>query len=217
MSLFKWLSIGGLLVAGCAGSASLPAGAVDAAPSMEVLPQPDVPVDEMTQQMRFAWLLAEQSFELEPPTPPPPSAPMAQVQRWADEELEPWLARKNDLVEAARAELDVAAEGTHRQRIVAGALVGLMYEDMLRVLRSVPVPEEIRREPEIAETYREILESQASPYLQHARRAYRACAANATRPRGMRHWSSFCAGRLAELPEEELKSGETEVTVTVDR
>ncbi|MFW5924750.1 MAG: hypothetical protein ACOC9O_03875 [Myxococcota bacterium] len=215
--LVKRLSIGVLLVAGCASGRSLHPGTVEAPPSMEVLPEPDVPVEDMTKRMRFAWLLAEQSFEPEPPTPPPPSVPVLQVQRWADEELEPWLARKNELVEAARAELDAAAERAHRQRIVAGALVGLMYEDMVRVLRSVPVPEEIRREPEIARTYREIVESQAAPYLEHARRAYRACAANATRPRGMRHWSSFCAGRLAELPEEALASGETEVTVTVDR
>ncbi|MFW6050559.1 MAG: hypothetical protein ACODAU_05265 [Myxococcota bacterium] len=217
----RWAAVLLLLLGGCAARQVPPGdpphpGDPAAEPTMEALPEPDVPREDMTRRMRFAWLLAEQSFEL-PDPPPPPSPTMAQLQRWSDTHLEPWLARKSDLVEAARNELDVAAEQSHRQRIVAGALVGLMYEDVLRVLDGVPVPRELEDDPEIREVYREVVEFQAAPYLHHARNAYRACSANAVRPRGMRHWSAFCAARLDRLPaDEDLASGETEVTVTVE-
>ena len=51
----------------------------------------------------------------------------------------------------------------HRQRIVAGALVGLVYEDIARTLLTVPVPAELDSEPEITEAFRELLLKQAEP------------------------------------------------------
>ena len=66
-----------LLAAGCGGATasqsdpgSLLRGSAEAEPSMQVLPQPDVPVEELSQRLRFAWLLAEESLDLEPPAVP---------------------------------------------------------------------------------------------------------------------------------------------------
>lgn len=199
-------------------SESLYRGSADEPPSMEVLPEPDVPRSELSERMRFAWLLAQESFELDAPRPPV-HATTAKVQQWADTELEAWLEKKNERVEAARAELDAAAEEAHRQRIMAGALVGLMYEDVARVLLQVPVPSELQREePEIAKIFREIVRFQAKPYIEHAKRAYYACARNARRPESMRHWSHFCSERRDALPSPDGggSSGDTVVSVSVE-
>ena len=167
---------------------------------MIVLPDPDITPREFTAKMRSGWELAEECFDVPAPEPPRDEA-AENIQDWAENVLERWVQRKSRVVSAARRELDAAAEEAHRQRIMAGAIVGLMYEDVAKVLRAVPVPTEFINEPEIADAYRDILEFEASPFLEHARRAYRACAANADGgPEGMRHWRSFCAGRLARLP-----------------
>lgn len=191
------------------------AGNAEDPPAMEVLPSPEVPEDQWTERMRFAWMLAEQSFELAPPEAPVgPTVP--ELQQWVDQDLERWLAQKNRMVQAARAELDLAAEESHQQRIMAGAVVGLMYEDVARVLRNVPVPTDLADEPEIAETFRDIQEYQASSFLEHARRAYRACALNARQPASMKRWSEFCGERRDRLPMARGQRESTTVTVSVD-
>jgi hypothetical protein len=205
LSLAAHLSVIASSVMGCGGTTTS-AGDIDegdpyAPPSMLTLPTPDVRESELSEKMRFGWTLAEESFDTERP-PAPPSGEVADYQSWAEGDLARWLERKSHTVESARRELDEAAEETHRQRIMAGAVVGLMYEAVARDLRSLPIPAEIQREPEIADIFRSILVSQASPYLEHARRAYRACAANAAGgPEGMRHWSGYCATRADSLPE----------------
>lgn len=206
---------------GCGGAQSGDAepyygGDVTVRASMEVLPSPELPREQWTERMRFAYLLAQQTFQLDPPIVPA-SASVDELQAWSDGELTGWLERKNAMVEAARAELDEAAEETHRQLIMAGALVGLMYEDVARVLLSVPMPSELRSEPEIAELYQDIIAFQAAPYVEHARRAYRACALNARQPAGMNHWTDFCAGRRDLLPIARGQRPENGTTVEVIR
>ncbi len=194
-----------LLVAGCGGASArdrppILAGEVDAPPSMEVLPSLDVPLSSLSRHMRFAWLLTEQTFQVSPPAPAPADGTADQIRDWGNRDLEPWLAKKSHMVEAAREELNIAAEENHRQRILAGALVGLMYEDIARVLLGIPVPSDLRDDPEIASDYRDVRRFEASSYLGHAKRAYHACALNAVQPATMHAWSEFCAGRAAGLP-----------------
>jgi len=195
-------------------------GQVRVVPSMDCLPDPDVQHASMTRRMRFGWTLAQESFLI--PAPVPPDDQSAQsLEQWSDEVLAPWLQRKTHTIEAARRELDRAAEENHRQRIMGGAIVGVMYEDVALVLRAIPPPRELADEPEILEVYQNVLASQARPFLEHARRAYAACAQNGIRPSSMRHWSRFCSGREGHLPEGEdaasrLESGETVVEVIVD-
>lgn len=202
---------------GCAGNQAtsvVRAGEADAPPSMECLPSA-AQEDDFTEHMRFAWLLTEQSFEVQAPSPPS-SARTVELQDWTDSTLEPWLAQKTRLVEAARAELNVAAEEAHPQRTMAGALVALMYEDVARVIRRMPIPDDLRDEPEIASAFRDVIDAQARPYLDHARRAYRACALNSRGHSDLRYWKRFCEERGADLPSvggSDLESGETVVEV----
>ncbi len=190
-----------VLSVACGGAEPLPLhpGAIEETPSMECLPTA-TGVDTFTHHMNFAWLLTEQSFEVRSPTPPSTLARARDIQAWTEAELQEWLAQKSRLVEAARDELNTAAEESHIQRTLAGALVALMYEDVARVLMRVPTPSDLRQEPEIADAFRDVIDAQARPYLEHARRAYRACALNSRGHQDLRMWGGFCEARREMLP-----------------
>lgn len=211
------VSVISLLIVGCASGGGTPdpatAGAPDDPPSMECLPGvPESAREEFSQSMGFAWRLSEDAFELVDPIPPSSDADTQTVQAWTEGPLHEWLHRKNHLVEAARAELNVAAEESHDQRTMAGALVGLLYEDVARVLLRVPLPRDLaNEEPIVVEAFRDVVEAQAHPYIEHAKRAFRACAANAQAHSHLHAWAHFCSARAANLP---LTRGEREAEGT---
>jgi hypothetical protein len=216
------LGIGSLLAVGCATGGAQTAGPLSPGdsqgkPSVEALPSLDVAESSLTREMRMARMLSEESLNL--PAPPAPVGRGAQeVQLWGEQSLAPWLELKQSRAEAARAELDKAAQQSHRQRVMAGALVGLVFEDVASVLLSVPAPAELESEPEVLRMYRELVQVQAAPYLRHAKLGYDACAANAQAIASMAHWSTFCgerSGRLAVVePSGALGEGQTSVSVT---
>lgn len=222
----RWIGAGLALCAlasGCAASARsrqlhYQGGDSVGAPRVEALPSLDVAESKLTAEMRMARLLSAESLNLDPPTRPMETSSSA-IERWSDAELKAWMQRKHASVEAARKELDVAAAQNHRQRIMAGAIVGLIYEDVARNLLSLPTPTELVSEPEIAAMYVDLLRTQAMPYLVQARQAYTACAGNADQLAELRHWSEFCLTREEQLPAlglnaGEPRSGETRVSVS---
>lgn len=190
-------------------------GRIDGPPSMSCIPDTDRSPEGYTEHMREGVALAEASFGDAAP-PPPASRSAHDLEQWSNGVLRTWLETKSHAIEAARRELDAASEENHRQRILGGAIVGMMYEDIARVLRSVPAPVDLDSEPEIMEIYQNLVRSQARPFLELSRSAYRACSLNADRPPGMRHFSTFCRERLDALPEEEVRVGATEVEVVRD-
>jgi hypothetical protein len=167
--------------------------------SIEVLPSLDVSDAELSDQMRMARLLSAESLELPAPAIPEDRS-ASSLARWSDHELKVWVGAKLKRAEDARVELDRAALENHRQRILAGALVGLVYEDVARTLLVLPIPKELESEPEIGAIFRELMEKQAAPYLFHARLAYAACAGNASAMSTLTHWSDFCSAREESLP-----------------
>ena len=193
------------LTASCASSApqagprTFQSGDAVARPSLEALPSLDVTRSELTPEMRMATLLSAECLNLEPPSPPNETSTAA-IAAWSDAELKAWMREKHTRAEAARKELDRAAEQNHRQRVMAGALVGLVYEDFARTLLSLPVPAELSSEPEISAMYVDLLRTQAMPYLLQAHQAYVACSGNAEQLNPLRHWSSFCERREERLP-----------------
>jgi hypothetical protein len=201
---------------GCGGAAMRRdpfRGCAEGPPTMRCLPEPDVMDSALSEHMRRGLALAEASFSFEPPSPPASRA-ARDLTDWSSGPLRTWLEQKTSAVTAARRELDLAAEESHRQRILGGAVVGLMYEDVARVLRAVPTPIDLENEPEILDIYRNLVRSQARPFLELARAAYRACSLNADHPESMRHFASFCRERLEQLPEPDApRAGQTEVEI----
>lgn len=188
-------------------------GRTHGAPSMHCLPETDVSSDAYSEHMRRGLALAEASFDVAAPQPPASRA-ASDLTDWSNGPLRAWLEQKQRALTAARAELDLAAEQSHRERILGGAVVGLMYEDVARVLRGVPAPVDLESEPEILRIYEGLVRAQARPFLELSRSAYRACSLNADHPPGMRHFSTFCRQRLDGLPDEDAPSpGVTEVEV----
>lgn len=183
---------------------------------MQCLPETDVADSEYSEHMRRGLELAEASFHFEAPVPPASRA-AGDLTEWSNGPLRAWLEQKSSAITAARRELDIAAEESHRQRILGGAVVGLMYEDIARVLRSVPAPVDLDGEPEILRMYQDLVRTQARPFLELSRSAYRACSLNADHPPGMTHFSTFCRERLDQLPEPDApRAGETEVEIVRD-
>jgi hypothetical protein len=211
------------LVSGCGAQMTaqhaLSPGDYAGEPSMEALPSLDVDESAFTREMRMARLLSAESFQLEEPAPPSGRS-ASELSAWGEQSLAPWLSQKHRTVEAARHELDRAAAQSQRQRIVAGALVGLMYEDVARVLLQVPAPVELEREPAVLAMHRTLTVEQAGPYLTHAKLAYDACAANARAIESLHHWTAFCRARSEQLPEPAApdagESGQTTVRVERD-
>lgn len=155
----------------------------------------------MTAHMQMGWHLAANSTLIEMPQLPT-QRDAATLTAWSESVLGTWLSQKQRALTEATAELDLAAEEDPRQRIIGGAIVGLIYENAAQSLLSIPTPSELDSEPTVAEAYREMVAFNAAPYLEHARAAYRACSANAeiheedVGPT----WHAFCAGRLRLLP-----------------
>jgi hypothetical protein len=184
-------------------------------PSVEALPSLDVAQTELTPEMRMAALLSAECLNLAPPSQPSDNS-TASIAAWSDQELKAWLREKHARAEAARRELDRAAEQNQRQRVMAGALVGLVYEDVARTLLRLPVPSELSSEPEIASMYTELLRTQARPYLLQAHHAYVACSGNAEQLTPLRHWTRFCEQREERLPTsglDDITAGGSNVTV----
>jgi hypothetical protein len=181
----------------------LATGDTDGPPSIEGLPSLDVEEEKLTREMRMARMLSEESLNLPHPVLPQGRTAL-DLEAWGESTLRPWLEHKHRSIAAARQELDRAAAQNQRQRIVAGALMGLIHEDVARVLLELPVPAELDAEPEVRAVYRELTLRQAAPYLEQARLSYEACAGNARAIATLVHWSSYCRDRRDALPAVEV-------------
>lgn len=225
MALVSAAVVGAALLGGCASAGqarthALFPGRTSGAPSLSCLPElEEAPALGSSARLSRGLALAEASFRVPPPSPPE-SREASALSAWGEGPLRRWLEAKSDAVQAARAELDAAAEESVDQRILGGAVVGLMYEDLARVLAEVPAPSELDSEPEILELYRDLVESQARPFRELSSAAYRACSLNAAAgSEELRRFASFCRGRRDALVGDEpeaLSSGATEVEVLRD-
>lgn len=211
------LSIVALSIAACAGPQP-PAYVGDSMgrPSYGALPSTNPELAPLTEEMRHGLTLCRTALSLRPPSTPARCS-VAELGSYTNGPLRSWLAERRAAIESARQELDLAAEQAHHQRIMAGALLGLLNEDVAKFLGALPVPDELAAEPDIAAMYSDVLAHNASPFVEQARQAYRACAANAVHPEHMHHWSVFCARRADGLPESRLPEREgTVVTFSID-
>jgi hypothetical protein len=163
---------------------------------IEALPSLDVESNTLTDQMRFAVEISKESLGLTLPDFRNAGARAA----WTDATLKQWLRDKQSATAAAGQALDTAAAQSGRQRIMAGALGGLVFEEAARDLLEVPPPTDLPLDLETVAVFREIMQKNASVCLQTARKAYQACAENAPGLEGMAHWAPFCTTRAQGLP-----------------
>lgn len=168
-------------------------------PSLKVLPTFPVSWESLSSDMRFGWNLAELAFEIAPPTAASGSDP-AKVSQWSEQVLLPWLAEKKELVEHAREELESAASANLEERVIAAAIVALMYEDIAQVLRQVPSASRNQAKVDLAGSTEDVdPDWMVRAYVGHARTAYLACETNARTMRQGEAWSKFCGRRAGRL------------------
>ena len=163
-------------------------GNAGAHPHISVLPSYPQNWNDLSSSMRFGWTLAEISFSFEDPPRPPGSDPDT-LATWSETTFSDWFTQKMDTVEHAREELNLASEKDPKERIMAAALVGLLYEDVARALRTLPSSAQEQGNAS----------GSGQSYMLHAKAAYEACAGNAKRTKGFKHWRPFCARRASQL------------------
>ncbi len=128
------------------------------------------------------------------------SVSLARVNRWAEEELRPWLDQK-------RAAFQVAEEaygrvhplGVPRWRIASAARIGDMVAGMVEEVRGSPIPAVIERDEELLQAYVDALDDATEPYLGIAQQRYTYCLATATATRFFDDRSRHCEQSLNRL------------------
>ncbi len=180
-------------------------GSVLARPSLNVLPELDVRYTSLSEESQQAWTSAEALFDIDAPLLPE-RRDAASLNAWSASHFRVWMQQKLSMLDVARQDFDVAGAKSQRERIVAAAIVALMYEEVGRTIVSIPVPDELSSQPKARTNYRQAIYAEARPYLSYAQRAYDACAQNAEFFSPMTHWSGFCAGRAKRLHQRASKA-----------
>ncbi len=168
-------------------------------PSLFCLPSQGLHEDEYSQHLKKGTEFAQESLSLKPPAPPA-RTDSESITQWSNTELQSWLQLKLKAVNGAQSELDKASYVSIKELIVAGATVGIIYEDIATVIQNLPLPDEIKNDRDAISLFREVAADQSQPFIEKADRAYKACALNAeSGPEDMGLWSPFCAGRRMRM------------------
>jgi len=193
-----------LVVAGCAGSVppdrqeriALRVGDATAPPSLQALPEIDKP---RTKQLHRGLAQAGQVF-----ASPLPAAPVDRVYielaAWVEEDVANWVVTRRDAVEETRFQFASSAKADPTARVIATAVIGLLQEDTARSLSAIPVPVELDNEPEIAALFRELVDTQAAPFLQAAKAEYQRCETSADEAEDdLERFARWCRARAERL------------------
>lgn len=122
-------------------------------------------------------------------TAPPPryrgSGDDEAIRRFVDGEVKRWMqARLRALGEATtgyKAVVDLQPVPSPIWVVEAAARVGELWGDFAMALQGVPMPPRVRRDPELARTYRAALTEATAPWLASARGAMETCVSYAAR------------------------------------
>lgn len=102
------------------------------------------------------------------------------VSRYMKSQVVPWFERRRAAIgqteEAYRAILELRPLPPPRWVVAAAAQRGVMLEAFAAALERLPVPNEIRQNPELLSMYRQALDDVLAPQRAAAQAAYRACA-----------------------------------------
>lgn len=102
------------------------------------------------------------------------------VSRYIKSQVVPWFERRRAAIrqteEAYRAILELRPLPPPRWVVAAAAQRGVMLESFAAALERLPVPNEIRQNPELLSVYTQALDDVLAPQRAAAQAAYRACA-----------------------------------------
>ena len=169
-------------------------------PQLDGRPVLDVPLSQAPEPVRQIWdaatsLTADRGPRIT-------SALTVEAYRsWISERWAPWLNARVERVQHLRAQLDGLAEGTAAQRLFAAVVGARVYEDFARIIESMPLPEGLADDRELAATFHAELRTQAAPAHRRAAELWTRCIEQVqAAPEAMRSWRTECARRLALVP-----------------
>jgi tetratricopeptide (TPR) repeat protein len=135
---------------------------------------------------------------------------LERVNKWSQASFAPWVQQKLQALRKAEAEFNKVAvlkvkvtDGLELQsapwQIAAAARIGEMYRSFVDDFRDAPVPDEIRKDPELFDIYVGALDTQSEPLLKQAMEKFEFCLRTATNVRWFNEWSRKCEQELADL------------------
>ena len=173
-----------------------------AEPGLVALPKLPADCSGRTQRTHQGIVLAGQVLDATMPAPPDDRS-YESLQGWVGGEVATWLAGRQAAIEDTRFEFHLSDAPTPGEKIVAHAVIGLIFEHTAASLQGIPAPAELAEEPEIEEMFHEVVRAQTRPFLSSALLEFRSCVDIAfDGPDDMRHWANFCQIRFERLREE---------------
>jgi hypothetical protein len=172
-------------------------GDPDGPPTIGALP--DVARAGASPRVQQGLSLARQVLAARLPAPPADHSYVV-LQAWIDRDVAPWVAARRDGVDEARFQFGLEHEVPTDERVVGDAVLGLLQEDTALVLAQLPAPSELDTEPEIAQIFRDMVQTQVQPFQTAAVVQYRDCATTAhAEGEDLKRWAVFCGARLDRL------------------
>jgi tetratricopeptide (TPR) repeat protein len=125
---------------------------------------------------------------------------MAAVNKWAQGSFVKWIEEKGKALKAAEdAYAKVRELKAPMWDIAAAARVGVMYRTFVDEFRDAPVPEEIKKDPELMDIYLGSLDEKSQPWVVKATGAFDFCMSLATQVRWFNEFSQQCEVELNRL------------------
>jgi len=137
--------------------------------------------------------------------PPAYAGPRTQaaVGKFLATKVKDWMQKRRALVDDAEREfrrvLELQPVPPPLWVVASAAEVGEMLASFADDVEKVPVPDAVRKDPELYRIFRSSLASALEPQRERARQAFRVCQAYAEKFRTGREYSERCGKRLAEL------------------
>lgn len=135
---------------------------------------------------------------------------LKRVNHWSERKFMPWVKKKLKALQAAEAQYNKVAslkvgvaDGVELQsapwQIAAAARIGEMYRSFVDDFRDAPIPDQIRKDPELYDIYVGALDEQSEPLIKQAKEKFAFCLKTATNVRWFNEWSRKCEQELSDL------------------
>jgi hypothetical protein len=126
------------------------------------------------------------------------------VLAFIEKDFKSWMTKRRQLIDAAekryREILELQPAPPPKWVVHAAERTGRMLESFATEFKKAPMPDDIRKNPELSRVYRESLEDALSPQVAAARMAFKTCQAFARRFEQRDEVSQRCDDWLAQNP-----------------